>query len=130
MRKMAVILPIFAVVLLWTMTAGAQQQPMPSRSAKYESLQLGDVVWELGEPSGGKVPVTWKADLSNADAKDHTTDLQVRFLDAQGGELFHDSVRGNKVPAKGTVTVSNTATVEAAKAESIKSTQVLIRARR
>jgi hypothetical protein len=44
--------------------------------------------------------------------------------------MFHDSVMRTKVPAKGAVTVSHTATVDAAKAQSIKSTQSLIRARR
>ncbi len=60
MRKIAVILPIFLAVFLWTLTASAQQQPMPSRSGKYESIQVGEVVWELGQPSGGKITVTWK----------------------------------------------------------------------
>jgi hypothetical protein len=130
MRKIAVILPILLVVLLWTITASAQQQPMPSRSGKFESIQLGEVVWELGQPSGGKIPVTWKVDVSNTDTKDHTADLQVNFLGANGAELFHDSVMRNKIPAKGTVTVGHTATVDAAKAQSIKSTEALIRARR
>ena len=130
MRKTAIILFILLGVLLWTFVAPAQQQPMPSRSAKYESIQLGEVVWELGQPSGGNIPVTWKVELSNTDAKDHTTDLQVKFLDAQGAEIFHDSVMRNKIPANGTLTVSNTATVDAAKAQSIKSTQALVRARK
>jgi len=130
MRKIAVILPIFLVVFLWTLAAPAQQQPMPSRSAKSESIQVGEVVWELGQPSGGKISVTWKLDLSNTDAKDHLIDLQVKFVDAQGAEIFHDWVRRNKVPANGTVTVNNTLTVDAARAQSVKSTQALIVARR
>jgi hypothetical protein len=130
MRKIAVILPILLVVFLWTVSAAAQQQPMPSRSGRYESIQLGEVVWELGLPSGGKIPVTWKVEVTNTDAKDHTTDLQVKFLDAQGAEIFHDSMMRNKIPANGTLTVSNTATVDAAKAQSIKSTRTLVRARR
>lgn len=130
MRKTAVILPIFLVLFLWSVTASAQQQPMPSRSGKYESIQLGEVAWEAGQPSGGKIPVTWKVDLYNTDSKDHLIDLQVKFLDAQGAEIFHDSVMRNKVPANGTVTVNNTATVDAAKAQSIKSAQGFIRARR
>jgi len=130
MRKIAVILSVLLGVFLWTLSAPAQQQPMPSRSAKYESIQLGEVGWELGQPSGGKVAVTWKVELTNTDAKDHTIDLQVRFLDAQGAELFHDSVMRNKVPANGTLTVNNTATVDAAKGQSIKSAQGFIRARK
>jgi len=129
MRKIAVISAIVLAVFLWTLSAPAQQQSMPGRSVKYESIQLGDVVWELGQPSGGKIPVTWKAELSNTGAKDHTVDLQVRFLDAQGAELFHDSAMRNKIPANGTVTVSNTATVDAAMAQSIKSTKALMRGR-
>ena len=129
MRKTAIILPILLVVFLWTATVPAQQQPMPGRSGKYESIQLGEVTWELGQPSGGKIPVTWKVELSNTGAKDHTADLQVRFLDAQGAELFHDSVMRNKIPANGTATVSNTATVDAAQAQGIKSTKAMIRGR-
>jgi hypothetical protein len=121
----------FAVMTIIALSspASAQQQPMPSRSAKYESIQLGEVVWELGQPSSGQIAVTWKVELSNTDTKDHTSDLQVKFLDAQGAEIFHDSVLRNKIPAKGTVTISNTATVDAAKAQSIKSTKALVRAR-
>ena len=130
MKRIAVILPVLLGVFLWTLSAPAQQQPMPSRSAKYESIQLGEVVWELAQPSGGKIPVTWKVELTNTDAKDHIIDLQVKFLDAQGVELFHDSVMRNKVPANGTLTVNNTATVDAAKAQSVKSTQGFIRARK
>jgi hypothetical protein len=130
MRKIAVILSVLLGLFLWTLSVPAQQTSMPSRSAKYESIQLGEVVWELGQPSGGKTTVTWKAELTNTDAKDHTTDLQVRFLDAQGVEVFHDSVMRSKVPATGTLTVSNTATVDEAKAQSIKSTQALVRVRR
>jgi hypothetical protein len=120
---------VVMTIIALSLPASAQQQPMPSRSARYESIQLGEVVWELGQPSGGNIPVTWKVELSNTDAKDHTSDLQVKFLDARGAEVFHDSVMRNKVPAKGTVTVGNTATVDAAKAQSIKSTQALLRAR-
>lgn len=130
MRKITIILPILLAVFVWTLTAPAQQQPMPSRSGKYESIQVGEVVWELGQPSGGKIPVTWKLELFNTDAKDHLVDLQVKFLDAKGAEIFHDWVRRNKVPANGTITVNNTATVDAARAQSIKSTQALIVARR
>jgi len=129
MRKIAIILPMLLVLFLWSVTAPAQQQPMPSRSAKYDTIQLGDVVWQLGQPSGGKIPVTWKAELSNTGGKDHTVDLQVRFLDAQGTELFHDGMMRNKIPANGTVTVGNTATVDAALAQGIKSTKALIRGR-
>ena len=121
---------VVMTIIALSLPASAQQPPMPSRSAKYESIQLGEVVWELGQPSGGNIPVTWKVELSNTDAKDHTADLQVKFLDAQGAEIFHDSVMRNKIPANGTLTVSNTATVDAAKAQSIKSTQALVRARK
>jgi hypothetical protein len=122
----------FAVITVIALSspALAQQQPMPSRSAKYESIQLGDVVWELGQPSGGKIPVAWKVEVTNTDAKDHTADIQVNFLDAKGAEIFHDSVMRNKLPGKGTVTVGNTAAVDAEKAQGIKSTQALVRARR
>lgn len=130
MKRLVVILPVVVGVLLWSFSAPAQQPPMPSRSATYETIQLQEVVWELGQPSGGKIAVTWKTELSNTDAKDHTVDLQVNFLDAQGAEIFHDTVMRTKVPAKGTVTVSHTATVDAAKAQSVKSTQNLVRTRR
>jgi hypothetical protein len=128
-RNIFVWFVVMAIIAL-SLPASAQQQPMPSRSARYESIQLGEVVWELGLPSGGKIPVTWKVEVTNTDAKDHTTDLQVKFLDAQGAEIFHDSMMRNKIPANGTLTVSNTATVDAAKAQSIKSTRTLVRARR
>lgn len=61
--------------------------------------------------------------MTNKNPKERTVDVQVRFLDAQKGEVFHDSVLGSKVPANGTAAVSHTITVDATKARSVKSVE-------
>ena len=116
-------------VTLAALSALAQQTSMPPR-LKDASIEYGPVTYELGQESSGKIPVSWKVDLSNKDPKDHTIDVQVRFYDAQKTELFHDSVMRNRVPANGTVTVSHTATVDAKQAQGVQSAEMATRARR
>lgn len=129
MERLTVAVFVVLCVLLSASLGPAQQKSMPAR-AKYDLIEVSEVTYELGQDSGGKVPVAWKVDVSNTDFKDHTVDVQVRFLDVKSGELFHDSVMRNRIPAKGTLTVSNTTMADAGKAKSIQSTQTVIRPRR
>lgn len=129
MQRIAVATFIVAAVILSVSTTWAQQTSMPPR-LKDASIEYGPVTYELGEESGGKIPVSWKVDLTNTDPKDHTIDVQVRFYDGNKAELFHDSAMRNRVPANGTITVSHTATVDAKQAQSVQSADTATRARR
>jgi len=109
-------------LLGWSISAPAQQKSMLARVVTHESsIELGEVTCDVGQESGGKISMSWKVNLTNKDPQDHTVDVRARFLDAQGAEVFHDTVMGSKVPANGTLTVSHTTTVDATKARSVKS---------
>ncbi|HYA01808.1 MAG TPA: hypothetical protein VEI04_01690 [Syntrophobacteria bacterium] len=129
MRKIFLACLLGMAVTLTALSVLAQQTSMPPR-LKDASIEYGPVTYELGQESGGQIPVSWKVDLTNNDPKDHTIDVQVRFYDGKKTELFHDSVMRNRVPANGTVTVSHTATVDAKQAQSVQSADTATRARR
>jgi hypothetical protein len=129
MRKVFLSCLLGVTVTLVALPALAQQTSLPSRLTA-ESITYSPVTYELGEESGGKVPVSWKVDLTNNDAEDHTMDVQVRFYDENKTELFHDSVQRNRIPANGTITVSHTATVDAKQAQSVQSADTAARGRR
>jgi hypothetical protein len=129
MRKVFLSCLLGVTVTLAALSALAQQTSMPPR-LKEASIEYGPVTYELGQESGGKIPVSWKVDLTNNDPKDHTIDVQVRFYDGQKTEIFHDSVMRNRVPANGTITVSHTATVDAKQAQGVQSAETATRARR
>jgi hypothetical protein len=129
MRKVFLSCLLAVTVTLAAFSALAQQTSMPPK-LKDASIEYGPVTYELGEESGGKIPVSWKVDVKNNDPKDHTIDIQVRFYDGNKTELFHDSAMRSRVPANGTITVSHTATVDAKQAQSVQSAETATRARR
>jgi hypothetical protein len=116
-------------VTLVAVSAVAQQTSLPSR-LQATSIESTPVTYELGEESDGKIPVSWKVDLTNNDPTGHTFDVQVRFYDGNKTELFHDSAMRNRIPGNGTITVSHTVTVDAEQARSVKSAEMAGRGRR
>ncbi|HVO84104.1 MAG TPA: hypothetical protein VMU60_06755 [Syntrophobacteria bacterium] len=124
MQRITISVLLVLGLLGWSNFAPAQQKYMLALQSRNESpIEVGEVICEFGEESGAKIPVSWKVNLTNKNPKDHTVDVQVRFLDAQKAEAFHDSVMGSKVPANGTLAVSHTITVDATKARSVKSVE-------
>ena len=115
-------------LLGWSICAPAQQKSMLARAPQTPEwpIEVGKVIWDLGQESDGKISVSWKVDVTNKNPKEGTVDVQVRFLDAQKGEVFHDSVLGSKVPAYGTATVSHTIRVDATKARSATSAEAFV----
>ncbi len=129
MQRIVVTTFIVVAVILSVSITPAQETSMPP-SLKDASIEYAQVTYELGEESGGQIPVSWKVDLTNKDPKVHTIDVQVRFYDAQKTELFHDTAMRNLIPANGTITVSHTATVDAKQAQSVQSAEIATRARK
>jgi hypothetical protein len=129
MRKGFLSCLLGVTVTLVAVSALAQQTSLPSR-LKATSIESTPVTYELGEESDGKIPVSWKVDLTNNDPTGHSFDVQVRFYDGNKTELFHDSAMRNHIPGNGTITVSHTITVDAEEARSVKSAEMLGRGRR